>query len=125
VHDFETFVKQGRRLRAAGDLTAALRELEKAEQLRSAPFLEDDLYENGINARRRELEEQFEWVSEALGDIYLERGQAEEAAVRYRGVEHPSEKVFAKLCRCNEVIGDKMGARRDLEMYRLRVLGCL
>ena len=80
------------------ELTAALREFEKAEQQRGAAFLEDDLYDDWIGSRRRELEEQFESLSEHLPGARPSRGSRGEVSALL-SQDHPSEKIYAKLCR--------------------------
>ncbi len=124
VLEFERCSQQGLELLRSGETCEALNLLARAEQLYQGDFLQDDLYEDWVDWRRRELRELFEESQEAAADYFLSQGSVDDALQRYRKLlncEEPQERVFQKVFRCYERLGDRMGAHREYEAFRVRL----
>lgn len=124
VLEFERCSRQGQELLRSGEPGEAMKLLARAEQLYQGDFLQDDVYEEWVDWRRRELRELFEESTEAAADYSLSQGLVDDALQRYRKLldsEEPQERVFQKLFRCYEKLGDRMGAHREYEAFRTRL----
>lgn len=123
--EFEEAVHQALALARGGDHERAIHQLERAEALYRGPFLEEELYEDWVELRRRELHLLHEQVLEKLGDLYLQQHQYGQAIQRYRRLllgEEPREQVFPKMFRCFEALGDRQGRVRNTSYC---VAGCV
>jgi DNA-binding SARP family transcriptional activator len=121
---FEEAVASGLEAAREGQPPDASRWLEQAENLYRGDLLEEDLYEDFIDARRQELRQLFDQSMEVLGDLYMQSRHFDKAASRYRkllAAEEPVERVFPKLFRCYEAMGDRQGIRREFELLRARL----
>ena len=125
VLEFERCCRQGLELLRNGDSPEALKAFARAEQLYQGDFLQDDVYQDWIEWRRRELRALFEEVMETWGDHLVTQGAMETALHRYRRLlegEEPQERVFQKVFRCYESLGDRQGAHREYESFRSRLM---
>jgi ATP/maltotriose-dependent transcriptional regulator MalT/DNA-binding SARP family transcriptional activator len=124
VVEFERCCRQGLSQLHAGEAGEATKLLYRAEQLYQGEFLQGDEYEDWIDWRRRELREMFEEAMESLGDYLAAQDMHQEALPRYRKLlegDEPQERVFQKVFRCYEKLGDRQGAHREYEAFRSRL----
>jgi len=126
--DYEELALAGLDMAKAKDRNRALNYLESAELRYRGPFLEEELYEEWVEARRQELAQLHERSLEALGDLYHQLHNYDQAIQRYRRLlagEEPREHVFPKLFRCLEALGDHQAIRREFELLRNRLRNSL
>ena len=72
VDDFEQSWHTGWRLQRAGDITAALKEYERAESLYKGDYLEDDPYSDWTLLRREALRDAYSTILTMLASMSLE-----------------------------------------------------
>ena len=124
VLEFERYCRLAAELTRNGEQAEAVAAMMSAEQCYRGDFLEEDLYEDWIDWRRRELREQYDEVLEMLGDHFSRMGEKEQALMRYRKLldpKEPQERIFHKVFRCYEALGDRQGARKEYETFRARL----
>ena len=98
--------------------------LQRADELYRGSFLPPQVYEDWIDGRRRHLEMLYHEVAEAIGDMLVERGEFDRAAVYFRrslNSEWPQEGRFLKLCKCHAMMQDRSSLWRDFQEYRNRL----
>lgn len=100
--------------------------LRAAEALYQGDFLAEDSYDDWILHRRQKLQSIHQRVLEQLGDLLVDQGELDQAALRFRRLiqsEWPSQSAFLKLCECHQALADCGSMWRDYTEFRSRLQG--
>ncbi|MFN8490973.1 MAG: BTAD domain-containing putative transcriptional regulator [Caldilineaceae bacterium] len=82
--DFEQHTQNGRRLAAAGQIAAGMREYHLAEQLYHGDFLAEDVYEDWPRAQRERLRTLYMEMADQLSEYHLQQGEYASASALCR-----------------------------------------
>jgi ATP/maltotriose-dependent transcriptional regulator MalT/DNA-binding SARP family transcriptional activator len=124
TEEFERYVEAALGLARGAQREQAIPILEKVVNLYRSDFLADDLYEDWLETRRRDLYIRYLECLELLADLLMERRLYSQAQIYYRrllALEEPQEQAFPKLFHCLEQLGDRHAIRRDYELLKSRL----